>query len=325
MDPTVRDLWTEDHLSDLAQRYGSAVGSLAPLDGFESFVFADRREDRVLRVGHGSRRPRDMVRGEVEWLTHLADHDAGVAEAQPSRAGRLVESLDDGAGGEFIAVAFRRASGEHLAIPRWTPKFARHYGAVLGRMHRVSIDFRPRFRRPDWDDPTMLDVRRHIPTDQPRVREAWDEVLVRLQSRACPPSRFGLIHQDAHGGNFMVHAGQITLFDFDDCCYAPYAMEIGIVIFYAAVLSDEPDTFGSWFVPNFLAGYRSEFDGALDPAVVADCVALREIDTYSVIHRDGEQDSTHPWTSGFMRERRECIERGRPVIHLRREWFAPSG
>ena len=114
----------------------------------------------------------------------------------------------------------------------------------------------------------MLDVRRHIPSDQPLVPDPWQRVLFRVRNRACPASQLGLIHQDAHGGNFFVDDGRIMLFDFDDCCYGPFAMEIGIVIFYVAVLLGEPDDFAAWFVPNFLTGYRSEIDARLDPQAV---------------------------------------------------------
>ena len=256
MDPTVRRRWTADCHADLAGRYGTTVDALEPLDGFESFVFEDHGADRVIRVGHSGRRPLALVEGEVEWLSHLAAHNVAVAEARRSLAGALVERFDDGAGGEFLAVAFRRAAGEQLAVSEWTPEFAHHYGAVLGRMHRVGRDFEPRYRRPAWNDGPMLDVRRHIPANQPRVREGWDGIYARVAGYDCPPDERGLIHQDAHDGNFFVDAGRMTLFDFDDCCYAPFAMELGLVIFYAVVLLDEPDAFAAWFVPNLVAGYR---------------------------------------------------------------------
>ena len=243
MDATARARFTPGQLLELAQRYGTTVEALRALDGFESFVFHDQGHERVIRVGHSGRRPADLVRAEVDWIAYLAAHDVPVAEALTSTGGRLIEQLDDGAGGQFVAVAFRRARGEQLEIQEWTPAFARHYGAVLGRMHRVSADYEPISRRSAWDAPSMRDVRRHIPSDQPLVRDAWERVLSRVRNRAYPPSQFGLIHQDAHGGNFFVDDGQITLFDFDDCCYGPFAMEIGIVIFYAAVLLDEPHDF----------------------------------------------------------------------------------
>ena len=321
MDPTVRARFTTGHLSELAQRYGTAVDSLRVPDRFGSFVFDDRGHERVIRVGHSARRTADLVRAEVDWLLYLAAHDVPVAEALTSTGGRLIEQLDDGAGGQFVAVAFRRTRGEQLEIREWTPAFTRHYGAVLGRMHRVSVDYEPRLRRPSWDAPSMLAVRRHIPSDQPLVRDAWDRVLARVRNWACSPSQFGLIHQDAHGENFFVDDRRITLFDFDDCCYGPFAMEIGIVIFYAAVLLDEPDDFAAWFVPNLLAGYRSEIDTRLDSKALQDCIALRETDTYGTVWRDGEQDSDHPWTSGFMRGRRQRIQRGTPLIEIRPEWM----
>ena len=324
MDPTVRARFTPDHLSDLAQRYGTDGESLQALDGFESFVFDDRGHDRVIRVGHSGRRPADLVQAEVDWLAYLAAHDVPVAQALPSGAGHLIEELDDGAGGRFVAVAFQRARGAQSQVRDWTPAFARHYGAVLGRLHRVSVEYEPRLRRPSWDDPAMLDVRRHIPSDQPLVREAWDRTLARVRDGAGPPSQFGLIHQDAHSGNFFVDDGRITLFDFDDCCYGPFAMEIGIVIFYAAVLLDEPEDFAAWFVPNLLAGYCAEIDTSLDPEAVQDCIALREIDTYGIVWRDGEQDSDQPWTSA-LRQRRERIERGTPLIQIRPEWISAGG
>ena len=70
------------------------------------------------------------------------------------------------------------------------------------------------------------------------------------------------MHQDAHGGNFFVdEAGNITLFDFDDCVYGHFIYDIAMVLFYA-VMSDFEQRTPEFCVP-FFRGYRSE--NHLDP------------------------------------------------------------
>ena len=57
-------------------------------------------------------------------------------------------------------------------------------------------------------------------------RDEGEELIGHLEMLPMDRESYGLIHQDAHGGNFFVHEGRMTLFDFEweslaDCLEDP--------------------------------------------------------------------------------------------------------
>ena len=139
--------------------------------------------------------------------------------------------------------------------------------------------------------------------------------------RSLPQDRYsyGLIHQDAHGGNFFVDdEGNITLFDFDDCVYSWFVYDIAMVVFYAVTNHEDPEGLAAEFWPHFWRGYRQEND--LDPSWLAEIPAflkLREIDLYAVIHRSFDVENlTDSWVAKFMDGRRRRIEQDVPYLGI---------
>ncbi|HKK21054.1 MAG TPA: phosphotransferase, partial [candidate division Zixibacteria bacterium] len=133
------------------------------------------------------------------------------------------------------------------------------------------------------------------------------------------PDSFGLIHVDFHQGNFFVHEGKITLFDFDDCHYDYFANDIAIPLFYAArsaMSGSDTVKFARVFLSAFVTGYRKVcqlpvrgFDH------LHDFMKLREILLYSIILSE-EADKESEWCRRFLEDRRERIENGRLVIEI---------
>ena len=125
MEARIRNRFGPEILAEAASRFGSRPEALRELAGAESFIFEfsrsepARNDERelILRIGHSLRRSPNLIRGEVDWINYLAAHGAGVAKAVDSARGELVESIPDGAGGEFLATAFVRAAGQ---APPWS-------------------------------------------------------------------------------------------------------------------------------------------------------------------------------------------------------------
>jgi len=324
MESRIRERYHDGVLAEATRLYGIAPECVRVLDGFESFIYEAGRDEMplILRIGHTLRRSENAIRGEVDWINHLARGGAAVAAAVPSARGSLVERIDDGQGEAFLATAFTKAEGKPLRKADWTPAFLEQYGRVLGRMHALTKDYEPAdpaWRRREWDDPSMLDAERFIPSEETRVVERYRDVLRHLGTlpRGNRDS-YGLIHQDAHAGNFHVdEAGLITLFDFDDCTYSWFANDIAIVLFYAVPWDKEAAAFTGEFMGRFLSGYSKE--NRLDPVWLREFphfLKLREIDLYAVIHRsfDVEHLDDNPWCARYMDGRRERIEAGVPYV-----------
>ncbi|MGB8647563.1 MAG: phosphotransferase [Anaerolineae bacterium] len=322
MEKRIRERYNQHILDEAMRRYDIAPGKIQELDGYESFMYEFEREGAsfILRIGHSLRRSVPLIRGEVDWLNYLAQGGAGVHRAVNSRAGNLVELIDDGQGNHFLATAFVKARGRHMDAADATPKLFERWGALLGRMHALSKEYQPpnpAWKRPEWDDALMLEVERFVPPAQAQVLERFCDLMEHLEPLPRAAGSYGLIHQDAHAGNFFVDdQGAITLFDFDDCCYSWYMNDIAIVLFYAVTQGTDAAQFTREFMPHFLTGYRRE--NALDPHWLGEIphfLKLREIDLYAVIHRSFDVDQIdNPWVKRYMSGRRERIENNTPYI-----------
>lgn len=325
MEQAIRDRFNQKILTETAVRYGVTPEQIEKIGGFESFMFGFEQDGRplILRLAHSKRRTANLIQGEVDWINYLAAGGAGVARAVLSANGELVEAIDDGQGGQFLATAFVKApGGMAFQVKKWDERLFEQYGRLIGRIHCLTKSYQPAnpaWRRPSWDDPVMR-IDNWLPADQPIIRQRAEALIDYLQSLPQEPEGFGLIHQDPHAGNFFVDEDyHITLFDFDDCAYGHFIYDIAMALFYA--LTNRPDAaeFGPQFFTTFMRGYRQE--NQLDPkwfAEIPHFLKLREIDLYAVIHRsfDMENLDSSPWVAAFMNGRKEKLENDVPYLAM---------
>jgi Ser/Thr protein kinase RdoA (MazF antagonist) len=323
MEEFIRQLYSDEMLHEARQRFGIAAEQIQLLDGFESFMFAFERPDGqfILRLAHSRRRSVALIQGEVDWINYLADGGVGVARAVNSENGYLVEQLDDGQGGAFLATAFVRAQGgPPWENGRWNDELIVSYGRLLGRIHELTKNYIPRHPnavRPQWDDNVNMDITLELAVIDPTIYQKYNDVVTYLQSLHKSQSSYGLIHQDAHAGNFFVNdEGQITLFDFDDCVYSWFIYDIAMVLFYTATNRPEPEQHLQHFWPLFWQGYCLENE--LDQSWLHELpffMKLREIELYAVIMRDyADSYAKDRWMAQFMNGRRARIVNDVPYL-----------
>ena len=301
-----------------------------PLDGFESFIFEFERDEGpgILRISHSIRRSMELIRGELDWVNYLFNGGASVACPIPSKSGEWVEIIEDGAGGSFLAAAFERAEGESHRGKGWSPELLFNYGRLIGQLHRMSRDYKPQqvsWKRPQWDDPVMLEIDQYLPEEDQQVMRIYVELRDYLRDLPRDIASYGLIHQDAHQGNFFVtESGKITLFDFDDCVYSWFVNDIALVLFYAAMGQEDQAAFITEFLTGFLPGYFREHQ--LDPIwfkEIPNFLKLREIDLYAVIHRSFDVENLDdPWCIRYMDGRKKRIEGNIPYLDFDFDQFS---
>ena len=346
MEKEIRDRFNDRVLAEAMERYGIAEGDIELLDGFESFMYQFWHEgelgrgretgpsveetgprgekygraggEYILRLGHSRRRTPDLIRGEVDWINFLAQGGAGVARAVASQNGNLVEVIADDKDGAFLASAFVKARGGHVwDRGGWTDERIASYGKLLGRIHALSKNYtvaNEAWRRPNWeDDQYSLD----LPLE-PVMAENLDEVMEHLLALPRDRDSYGMIHQDAHAGNFFVDDdGHITLFDFDDCVYGHFAYDLAMVLFYAVTNREDAAEFAAGFWPKFMDGYYQEIE--LDTAwqkEIPHFMKLREIDLYAMLMRDYELIKGDAWIESFLDGRRQRIVAGLPYLDM---------
>ena len=321
MEKRIKDRYNDNILCQARERYGIAPERIRLLDGFESFMFEFERDDGeyILRLGHSLRRSVPMIQGEVNWINYLSDGGVPAARAILSKNARLVELVDDGQGGQFLATAFVRARGGHPRRADWTPRFYEAYGTMIGQMHALTKQYvpDPSTRRPRWDDPENL-VDQFLPPSETMIVEKYRALVEHLHALPQDAGSYGLIHQDAHTGNLFVdEAGNITLFDFDDCVYSWFIYDIAMVLFYAVPFDPSGASRRTGeFMPGFLRGYRRE--NRLDPVWLKQLpywLKMREIDLYAIVYRSFDVNNLDdPWVASYMEGRKQRIENDVPFI-----------
>ena len=324
MEQRIKDRYSDRILEQVKGLYDIRDEGIKLLDGFESFIYEFDRGGMsyILRISHDLRRTENLIRGEVDWINYLHRGGASVSQAILTVNGDLVAAVPDGKGGHFLATAFEKARGKPVTKEGWSRSLYKRYGRLISRIHHLSKDYSPTdpsWIRPHWDGPDMLDISGWLPDSESLVLKQYLNLKSHLDQLPRNREAYGLIHQDAHAGNFYVdEEGEITLFDFDDCAYSWYVNDIAIVLFYILIGRKDPSTFTQEFMTFFLEGYHQENQlGAEWLAEIPAFLKLREIDLYAVIHRSFDVENIdHPWVAMYMENRKERIENDVPFVEF---------
>jgi Ser/Thr protein kinase RdoA (MazF antagonist) len=323
MDQLIKDRYNNTILQEAMQRYRIAKDSIQSLDAVESFIYEFERDTHayILRITHSFRRSEYLVQGEVDWINFLAESGVSVSRAILSESENLVEAIEDQQGGAFLVMAFVKAQGQ-APWDLWTPKLYKSYGQMIGRIHTLSKHYQPsqsKWKRPNWDDQLFEFVERYLPESESIAKKKYKDLCNHVNTLAKDHESYGLIHHDAHGNNFFVNeAGQITLFDFDDCAYNWFVSEIAIVLFYIVQDAEDRQTFTQEFMTHFLQGYVQACP--LDPEwlkEIPNFLKIREIILYAAMYRDFDvKNIDNEWCARFMRDRKTKIESDVPYINF---------
>jgi amicoumacin kinase len=318
-------------LKHAAERYGFPVNLLKPVSGGHfTLVYEYSTGERayILRLTP----PDDEVdsqsmRAIFEWVFYLASGGAPVSRPILSGDHRLIETID-GQEGTYLAVLFEKAGGilaEELPLEEWDETLVQNLGRATGKMHALAKRFLPpgeSLRRPDWDQSVnCYNPAEQLDPSQASVLEKREKIWAAVQELPRDTEGYGMIHADLHGANFFVdpQSKTITVFDFDDCCYGWYAMDIAMCLFDILVLysGEQPQRFASWFLENYLLGYCQE--NRLDPFWIG-CLPiflkLLETGIYPEVYRFDEDSEPGSWVRKFMAGRRQRIEAEVPYIDI---------
>ena len=338
MDKEIKKRFNDKILNKAIKCFVINESKLNLLDGFENFIYEFKIENQeyILRISHSMNRYESVIQAEVDWINYLADNSADVAMAVYSLNGKLVEHIKDDKDGCFLVTAFHKAYGkrgwENLFGGPYNDDFLYTYGKTLGRFHKLTKNYtptHPKCIRPLWNDDTMInDVKSILKKVNPSVYDKNCKLIDHFNSLPKNREDFGLIHFDAHGGNFLVDDKyKITMFDFDDCNYNWFINDIAIVLFYTIDnRNDDSDHISraDKFLSEFLKGYSKE--NKLDPKwlkEIPNFLKFREIDLYALIHRSFDvnnlQDS---WCINYMKNRKNRLENNIPVLDINFEKFA---
>lgn len=224
------------------------------------YAFEKGGSEYVLRVAGGCAAEIGQTKAEMDWMRYLAGRGISVAAPLRTETGALA-TLYEEKGEARILSACDRAKGkpwDKNDPGLWNERVFWRWGNVMGQLHRVTKDYVPLDGLPRR--PQFRSIIRDTVSAFPSVRRAAEAVMD--ETLALPRDRdaYGLIHYDLNPSNFRIDGERINVFDFADCAYAWYALDIGCALAVGLWLGRRNDAgydFTGDMIRCFLSGYRA--------------------------------------------------------------------
>ncbi len=255
-----------------------ALNLVAGYEGCANLVYEYERDGQplILRISFRHDRTVEQIQAELHWVNYLAEHSVRVSRPVPSQGGNLLETLEV-RGMPLHMVSFVRGKGMRVPDKGYRyrqdapiEEYFQNWGRVLGRMHALAKHYAPvdeQVKRPDWFEihKSSLMIETRVPERLAAVRARICRLLEEIRSLHADRDSYGLIHGDFNDGNFTVDYsnGDITVFDFDDCCYFWFVYElaaaweggIGRVMFHGL---ERRKAFMDHYMDQVMEGYNRE-------------------------------------------------------------------
>ena len=237
----IAQLCERDVLETAVRLFGTSKEALGKFDDYEGcanlvYQYEHDGQPRILRISYRPDRPAEVIQAELHFVEYLAEAGMRVSRPVPSVNGNLLEIIPAG-GIPFIAVSFTRGRGMRVpdngyryreGVP--IQEYFQNWGQALGQLHRLAKTYQPlseTIRRPEWHQ--WRDFKGFSYGERlPVIQQKYDQLIAELHALPKDVDAYGLIHNDFNDGNFIVDYdnGDITVFDFDDCCYFWYMYDL---------------------------------------------------------------------------------------------------
>lgn len=202
------------------------------------FFYKNLEQDYVLRISDRYDRTLEQIEAEVNFINFLADNGLSVARPVLSENNNFVEKIMIGKSIFFIT-SFEKAPGQKLSEQGYKyrsgislDEYFFNYGALLGRMHRLSKEYQSLYQhvcRPEWlEIRTKQRITCFIPDSFSKVKGKCYELWDQIRELPINTDAYGLIHADFNDSNFNIDfsTGKIVVYDFDDSCYCWFMYEL---------------------------------------------------------------------------------------------------
>ena len=266
---------TASHLFGIRKE---ALRILGSYEGCANLIYEYERDGQpfILRISFRSDRTAEQIQAELHFVNYLAEHGVRVSRPVPSQNGKLLETVQVG-GIPLYVVSFVKGRGMRVPDNSYRyrqdapiEEYFQNWGRVLGQMHALTKDYQPvsdQVKRPLWFEihKSRFMIETRVPSRLSVVRDRIQSLLKELVSLSKDRDCYGLIHGDFNDGNFTVDYtnGDITVFDFDDCCYFWFIYElasaweggIGRVMFRGL---EDRKAFMDHYMEQVMEGYNRE-------------------------------------------------------------------
>jgi Ser/Thr protein kinase RdoA (MazF antagonist) len=333
-------------LAEATRLYGTRKEALkvyASYEGAANLVYDYELDGKplILRISYTPERSIAQIRAELDFVNYLAEHEVRVSKPVASQNGNLVETVWS-EGIPFQIVSFVKGKG--MRVPdndyRYRPdvpieEYFRNWGRTLGQMHARSKDYQPaeaEAKRPTWFDlhNNRLAISDRVAERLPLVSQRIQSLLAELKALPKDRESYGLIHGDFNDGNFMVDYsnGDVTVFDFDDCCYFWFIYElasaweggIGRVMFQGL---EKRQAFMDHYMTEVMAGYNQE-NSLADAWLERLPTFIRLIQVEEFLHYAQYLDEPDEDLQASLRYKFKCIEEEIPYMGFFDSLYSPE-
>lgn len=320
-------------LESAANLFGTSKDRLGKFDDYEGcanlvYSYESDNELRVLRISYRPDRTAEYIQAELHFINYLAENGVRVSKPVQSMRGNQLEIIE-AAGIPFIVVSLLQGRGMRVpdngyryreGVP--IEEYYQNWGQVLGQMHRLTRTYHPlskTIRRPDWEtweNYAGFGYGEKLPT----IQVKYDQLIAILHALPRDVGCYGLIHNDFNDGNFTVDYdnGDITVFDFDDCCYFWFMYDIacawegGIGRVMYRPLAERVD-FMDRYLEQVMLGYTREHS-LRNEELERLPLFLRLIQFQELIHFARYLDEPDETLQAGLRYKIRCIEEDIPYM-----------
>jgi Ser/Thr protein kinase RdoA (MazF antagonist) len=327
----VNEILNKNVLKYAAECYGISTTQLQYLRGGHLnhvYGFTKDAKNYVLRITP----PHNEVdiqalRAILQWMHYLATHGASVPRPIVSRHNQLIESVNS-YGKSYLIVVFEKARGilsEELSFNQWNDELYQNLGRAVGKMHALAKRYIPphnSFRRPDWDSMgNCFNTQHNLDASRVVMHAQRKSTLKHIHTLPKDIDSYGLIHADLHFANFFVDLKKktITIFDFDDCVYGWYVMDIAMLLFDVLVLypGSDKEEFAIRFMKSLLTGYLTHNNiTSFWMNQLPFFLKLLEIEIYAMVFKSYDPTDCDSWIGKFMPNRKQRIEADLPYVNV---------
>jgi amicoumacin kinase len=314
--------------NSIVSLYNGKTETLLKLSGgFQNdvFEFHDGQDTRILRVTSSTNRSKEVIQSELDFIENLSSNGIEVSIPIKSIQGNYIEEISI-QGGTFYLTSFSKAVGQLVDVsdPKdWNQGFFQYWGRTMGKMHSLTKLGNERFKaynRPSWsgqDAETSL----FLSTISEQVSGAYEKIIKSIDALPRSQHSYGLIHNDFHQGNFFVHEGDMTIFDFDDCSFSWFAQDIAASYYHAVWQNSSfnPDfkNFPMEFIQSFLEGYSQENE--LKKEILEQIplfLKLREFFLLNLFYKKWDTQNLLEWQSYTLKDLQFRIENEIPYTDV---------
>lgn len=340
---SIASICEKEVLPIAARLFGASISSFNKFKDYEGcanlvYQVECSGQPRVLRISYRPDRSIDTIQAELHFINYLAEGGVRVSKPVPSEKGNLLEVIT-ACDVDFIAVMFIKGRG--LRVPdngyryrEGVPiiEYFHNWGQVLGQMHHLAKTYQPvsdQIRRPEW---SSCEPFTGFPAGErlPSIQKKYEQLIRELHELPRDIESYGLIHFDFNDGNFTVDYdnGDITVFDFDDCCYFWFMYDlacaweggIGRVMFRPL---DERISFMDRYMEQIMEGYTRE-NTIGEEWLERLPLFLRLIQMQELMHYCQYLDEPDMELQVEMRYKIRCIEQDIPYMGFFDSIFSPE-